>query len=100
MPAPTPLDAAGPGAAEKDKPKPGSVFRLSPTVGLMPPQTPLQPGAERWLSKKNVADYYDLGVRTIERWVYDGCKSRMLGGVRRFRLSEVEAFLAAREVER
>jgi excisionase family DNA binding protein len=54
------------------------------------PQTP-----ERWLSKRSVAEYYSVGLRTVERWIHRGCPSRMVAGVRRLRLSEVESFLTA-----
>jgi hypothetical protein len=50
---------------------------------------------EPWLSKKAIATHYDLSARTIERWIHRGCQSRVIGGVRRLRLSDVEAFLAS-----
>ena len=48
---------------------------------------------ETWLSKKTIARHYNVSVRTVERWLYAGCPSRMLGGVRRMRLSEIELWL-------
>ena len=52
---------------------------------------------ERYCSKREIADHYGLSLRTIERWQFDGCPSRLIGGVRRFRVSEVEQWLAMRE---
>jgi hypothetical protein len=52
---------------------------------------------EPWLSKKAIGAHYNLSTRTIERWIHRGCESRVIGGVRRLRISEVEAFLASEE---
>jgi hypothetical protein len=60
--------------------------------------TPNSAATEPWLSKKSLAAHYELSTRTVERWVHGGCPSRLIGGVRRLRLSEVEAFLARTEV--
>jgi hypothetical protein len=49
---------------------------------------------EPWLSKKHVADHYSVGLRTVERWLQRGCRSKLYGGVRRLQLSAVDAFLA------
>jgi transposase len=48
---------------------------------------------ERWLSKRKIARHYDYSERTVNRWVAAGCPSRMIGGERRFRISEVDAWL-------
>jgi hypothetical protein len=52
---------------------------------------------ERYCSKREIAAHYGLSLRTIERWQFDGCPSRLIGGVRRFLISEVELWLATRE---
>ena len=54
-------------------------------------------GAEPWLSKAEVAAHYGFTPRTVERWVFDGCPSRLLGGRRRFLLSEVDDWLNRRQ---
>lgn len=59
------------------------------------PQLPALP--ERWLKKCTIAGLYDADVSTVEGWVRDGCPSRMVGGVRLFRYSEVDAWLTERE---
>lgn len=52
---------------------------------------------EPWLSKSTVARQYETSVRTIERWIFDGCPSRLIGGMRRLRLSDVDGYLTDRE---
>jgi phage terminase Nu1 subunit (DNA packaging protein) len=51
-------------------------------------------GPEPWLPKAAIAKHYAVSVRTVERWMYHGCPSELFGSFRRFRLSEVEQFLA------
>jgi hypothetical protein len=59
----------------------------------MTPATTVPTGHEPLLSKRSIAAHYSVSVRTVERWMFDGCPSRLVGAVRRFRLSEVDAFL-------
>lgn len=51
---------------------------------------------EPWVSKRAVARHYGRSTRWIELRMRDGLPSRMLGGRRAFRLSEVEAWMAGR----
>jgi hypothetical protein len=53
--------------------------------------------SEPWLSKTAVATHYNLSARTVERWIARGCRSRLIGGVRRLRLSDIETFLISEE---
>ena len=48
---------------------------------------------ERWLSKREVADHYGFSVRWVEIQIGRGMPSRMIGGQRRLRLSEVDGWL-------
>lgn len=48
---------------------------------------------EPWVSKRTVADHYGFTTRTVTKWVTHGCPSRLLSNTRRFRLSEVDAWL-------
>jgi hypothetical protein len=52
---------------------------------------------EPWRSKNWIARHYEVSVRTVERWLFAGCESRLLGGVRRLRLSDAETFLSTQE---
>jgi excisionase family DNA binding protein len=51
---------------------------------------------EPWATKGEIADHCRVSERTIERWLAQGLPSRKWGGARRFRLSEVEAWLEER----
>lgn len=51
---------------------------------------------EPWLNKRQVAAHYGRSTRWIELRVREGLPSRMLGGRRAFRLSEVDEWLSAR----
>lgn len=57
---------------------------------------PPSAAAERWLSKREVAAHYGRSTRWIELRMREGLPSRMLGGRRAFRLSEVEAWMGGR----
>lgn len=59
------------------------------------PHTGSRIAAEPWLSKAEVAGHYGVSIRTVERWMFAGCPSRLVGGVRRLQLSAVEVFLPA-----
>jgi hypothetical protein len=52
--------------------------------------------AEPWLSKRQIADYFGRSTRWVELRVREGLPSKMIGGRRGFRLSEVEAWLDGR----
>ena len=47
---------------------------------------------EPWLDERVVASHYGVSTRTIRRWRAGGMPSRVFGGVRRYRLSECEAW--------
>lgn len=51
---------------------------------------------EPWLSKRQVAAHFGRTTRWIELRMREGLPSRMIGGRRGYRLSEVEAWLAGR----
>jgi predicted DNA-binding transcriptional regulator AlpA len=57
------------------------------------------PGAalrEPWLSKRQIADYLGRSTRWVELRVREGLPSKMIGGRRGFKLSEVEAWIDRR----
>lgn len=61
------------------------------------PASEVAPGlGERWYSKRRIAEHYDVSIRTVERWLHGGCPARLIGGVQRFRISDVEDFLDSR----
>jgi hypothetical protein len=51
---------------------------------------------EPWLSKRQIADYFGRSTRWVELRVREDMPSKMIGGRRGFRLSEVEAWLDRR----
>jgi predicted DNA-binding transcriptional regulator AlpA len=51
---------------------------------------------EPWLSKRQIADYLGRSTRWVELRVREGLPSKMIGGRRGFRLSEVEAWIDGR----
>lgn len=51
---------------------------------------------EPWISKRALAGHYGRSTRWIELRMREGLPSRMLGGRRAFRLSEVEAWMGGR----
>jgi hypothetical protein len=51
---------------------------------------------EPWVSDVVIARHCKVSTRTVRRWRVQGMPSRMLGGSRRFRLSEVERWHAER----
>jgi hypothetical protein len=51
---------------------------------------------EPWLSKRQIADYFGRSTRWVELRVREGLPSKMIGGRRGFRLSEVEAWIDRR----
>jgi predicted DNA-binding transcriptional regulator AlpA len=57
------------------------------------------PGAGRfepWVSKAQVASYLGRSKRWIELMAREGMPSRMIGGRRAYRLSEVDAWIVER----
>jgi hypothetical protein len=54
-------------------------------------------GWEPWVDDAAVARHFDVSPRTVRRWLMLGVPSRRIGGVRRYRLSEVEAWHERRE---
>ncbi len=62
-----------------------------PTPGA--PSAEAQP-SERWLTKREIAVHYAFSTRWVERMQSAGMPSRAMGGRRRYRLSEVDAWLA------
>jgi excisionase family DNA binding protein len=51
---------------------------------------------EPWLTKRQVAAHFGFSTRWVELRIRDGLPSQMMGGRRRFRLSEVEGWLEKR----
>jgi len=51
---------------------------------------------EPWLTKKQVAAHLGFSTRWVELRIRDGLPSKLIGGQRRFRLSEVEMWIEGR----
>jgi hypothetical protein len=49
-------------------------------------------GWEPWLDDAAVARHYSVSSRTVRRWRAEGMPSRLLGGSRRYKLTEIEAW--------
>jgi phage terminase Nu1 subunit (DNA packaging protein) len=45
---------------------------------------------EPWLDEKAIARHFGASTRTVRRWMRDGMPSRLIGGLRRYRLSQCE----------
>jgi excisionase family DNA binding protein len=52
-------------------------------------------GSEPWLTKRRLADYFQVSVRTIERWTTRGLPCLRVGRTVRYRVSACEAWLEA-----
>jgi hypothetical protein len=50
---------------------------------------------EPWVDEATCARHFSVSARTLRRYRRLGCPSRKLAGHRRYRLSEVEAWLIA-----
>ena len=50
---------------------------------------------EKWLNKKMIAEHLCVTIRTVERWHELGLPFRRVGGVNRYRRSEVDAWVDA-----
>lgn len=59
---------------------------------------PLRPGSEPWLSKRQIAAHFGFSTRWVELRVRDGMPSQMIGGHRRFRVSECETWVLEKGV--
>jgi hypothetical protein len=59
---------------------------------------PLRAGSEPWVTKKQLAAHFKFSTRWVELRVREGMPSRMIGGYRRFRVSECETWLLERGV--
>jgi hypothetical protein len=53
----------------------------------------LRPRHEPWVSKRQLAGILGKSTRYIELRMVDGLPSRLLGGQRQYRLSDVESWL-------
>jgi predicted DNA-binding transcriptional regulator AlpA len=51
---------------------------------------------EPWVTKAQVAAYFGRSTRWVELMTKQGLPSRMIGGRRAYRLSEVDAWVAER----
>ena len=57
---------------------------------------PLRPGGEPWVSKRQLAGHFAYSTRWVELRVREGMPSQMIGGQRKFRISECETWLIER----
>ena len=52
---------------------------------------------EAWVDEDVVSRHFGASTRTVRRWKTAGMPSRLIGGLRRYRLGECEAWHEARE---
>lgn len=52
---------------------------------------------EPWISEAAIARHFGVTTRTVRKWRLNGLPSRRVEGSRRYRLSQVDAWLMARE---
>jgi hypothetical protein len=52
---------------------------------------------EPWLDEREVARHFGVADRTVRRWRAAGMPSKLFRGVRRYRLSQCEAWHEQRE---
>lgn len=52
---------------------------------------------EPWTSEDAIARHFGVTARTVRKWRLAGMPSRRVEGSRRYRLSQVDQWLAARE---
>lgn len=53
-------------------------------------------GAEPWVKKERVAEFFDTSTRTVYRWVRAGCPVKILpGGTLRFQIGPLSDWLEA-----
>ncbi len=65
---------------------------MSGQLVTLPPRTSFEP----WVNKSQVANYLGRSKRWVELMAREGIPSRMIGGRRAYRLSEVDAWVAER----
>ena len=58
---------------------------------------PVRPGWEPWVDERVIARHFNACDRTVRRWRGLGMPSRLFGGLRRYRVSECEAWHAEQE---
>jgi excisionase family DNA binding protein len=49
-------------------------------------------GREPWLAGKQLADYYGVSTRTIQRWTQQGMPAMRIGGTVRYQVSRTDAW--------
>jgi hypothetical protein len=54
---------------------------------------------EAWVAEVAVARHFSASPRTVRRWRAAGMPSRLIGGLRRYRLTDCEAWHRARGQE-
>ena len=69
---------------------------VAPGTGAIIVPFPRSIMSEPWLSKRQIADHFGRSTRWVELRVREGLPSKMIGGRRGFRLSEVEAWIDGR----
>jgi hypothetical protein len=47
---------------------------------------------EAWVDEHQIARHFHTSTRTVRRWRAQGMPSRLIGGSRRYRISEAEAW--------
>jgi len=57
---------------------------------------PLRATAEPWLAKRQIAAHFGFSIRWVELRVREGMPSQMIGGRRRFKVSECETWVLER----
>ncbi len=65
---------------------------MTPLAEVIPFPTSFEP----YVSKRQLANYLSCSESTVKNRMRDGLPSYMIGGQRRFRLSEVESWLRER----
>jgi phage terminase Nu1 subunit (DNA packaging protein) len=48
---------------------------------------------EPWVKKQRIAGHYSISLTTVKRWVAAGCPCRVIANEKRFRFSEVDAWI-------
>jgi len=67
---------------------------ISATASHVGGMAPLKQSVEEpWRSKREIAAFYSVSLRWIEARLGEGMPSRLIGGQRRLRLSEVDVWL-------
>lgn len=69
---------------------------MTPDAGGALLTFPAWRSTEPWLSKRQIATHYGRSTRWIELMARQGMPSRMIGGRRAYRLSEVDVWLERR----